>query len=100
MVCVEGRWNGCSTLISIINVYAPQDDGNKRFLWMDICSYLASLSNLFCVMGNFNYVRKSDECTEEQLTPMPLLVPQTCKSRIWGKAFHLGWSRWAKIKQV
>lgn len=60
-LCVEGRWNGISELISIINVYAPQDDGQKRTLWLDICSYLATSSNLFCLMGDFNTVRNQDE---------------------------------------
>lgn len=60
-LCVEGRWNGGTTLISLINVYAPQDDACKRILWLDICSYLAMSSNLFYVMGDFNSVRKPEE---------------------------------------
>lgn len=60
-LCVEGRWNGSSSLISIINVYAPQGDSNKRILLLDLCSFLATSSNLFCVMGDFNSVRKPDE---------------------------------------
>lgn len=34
-LCVEGRWKGSLDLITIINVYAPQDDGMKRTLWLD-----------------------------------------------------------------
>lgn len=60
-LCVEGRWNGASDLISIINVYAPQDHGKTKTLWLDICSYLTTASKLFCVMGDFNTVRKSEE---------------------------------------
>lgn len=56
-LCVEGRWNGGTTLISLINVYAPQDNTCKRSLWLDICSYLATSSTLFCIMGDFNSVR-------------------------------------------
>lgn len=29
-LCVEGFWKGSPLLISLLNVYAPQDDGSKR----------------------------------------------------------------------
>lgn len=60
-LCVEGNWKGCIEVISFLNVYAPQGDREKRMLWLDICSYLASSSKLFCLMGDFNTVRREDE---------------------------------------
>lgn len=68
-LCVEGFWKGCSQTLSIINVYAPQDDSDKRKLWLDICSYLSNSSKLFCLMGDFNSVRNEGErfgCTFHQ----------------------------------
>lgn len=47
--------------MSILNVYAPQDDGDKRKLWVDACSYLTTSYKLFCLMGDFNSVRKEEE---------------------------------------
>lgn len=45
----------------LLNVYAPQDDGKKRKLRLDICSYLSTSSKLFCLMGDFNSVRNEEE---------------------------------------
>lgn len=58
---VEGRWKGSPQLISILNIYAPQDDGEKRKLWVDVCSYLATSSKLYCLMSDFNYARREEE---------------------------------------
>lgn len=60
-LCVEGVWKRHLELVSILNVYAPQDDVEKRKLWVDICSYLSTSSKLFCLMGDFNLVRNEEE---------------------------------------
>lgn len=68
-LCVEGKWKECFQPISLINVYAPQDDGAKRKLWLDICSFLATSLKLFCLIGYFNSVRFEEErlgCTFHQ----------------------------------
>lgn len=60
-LCVEGCCKGRSEMISIINVYVPQDDGQKRQLLLDICSYLSTSSKLLYLTGDFNSVRNEDE---------------------------------------
>lgn len=50
------------SVVNIINTYAPQDKASKKLLWSQLSNLISSHNNeAFCLMGDFNYVRKDKE---------------------------------------
>lgn len=58
---VEGKWKGCQAPVMIINIYAPQERCAKKRLWDDLCKLRSTSSALWCLLGDFNAVRKPAE---------------------------------------
>lgn len=55
-LCVEGTKKGNPEMITLVNVYQPQDVRESRVLWMDISNSMLNSSPLRCVMGELNSV--------------------------------------------
>ncbi|GKV05619.1 hypothetical protein SLEP1_g17606 [Rubroshorea leprosula] len=58
---VEGAWGVEQCPASIINVYSPCQLGKKRILWEELKALVAGRSGNWCIMGDFNAVRKVGE---------------------------------------
>ncbi|GKV39902.1 hypothetical protein SLEP1_g47602 [Rubroshorea leprosula] len=58
---VEGAWGVEQCPVSIINVYSPCQLGKKRILWEELKALVAGRGGNWCIMGDFNAVRKVGE---------------------------------------
>nr|GEU76535.1 RNA-directed DNA polymerase, eukaryota [Tanacetum cinerariifolium] len=54
---VEGNWLHSHLHCFMVNVYAPQDDGNKEILWNSILEFKEEHSGHYIIFGDFNVVR-------------------------------------------
>ncbi|KAI7756053.1 hypothetical protein M8C21_019782 [Ambrosia artemisiifolia] len=60
-VAVSGVLVGDGTMVTLINIYAPQRSGAKRVLWAELARLLRGGSGMFVLMGDFNVVRNPEE---------------------------------------
>ncbi|GKU94128.1 hypothetical protein SLEP1_g7656 [Rubroshorea leprosula] len=58
---VEGVWGVEQFPASIINVYSPCQLGKKRILWEELKALVVGRGGNWCIMGDFNAVRKVGE---------------------------------------
>lgn len=53
-----GLWKIGNKKVTFVNVYAPNDRGRRRHLWVDLkVKQLTNHMSLWCMVGDFNYVR-------------------------------------------
>lgn len=60
-LAVVGSWKGKNGLVGFINIYGPQEVERKEILWKKISVIMESIDAAWCVFGDFNEVRSSDE---------------------------------------
>lgn len=59
------RWQGIQEVINLVKVYASCNLVNKRGIWEKLVSLKRSMGeSLWCVVGNFNVVRRREEEVE------------------------------------
>jgi len=60
---IEGLWKvGLGVLVTIVNVYCPGSLREKMLVWEEISVHrLTQLSKAWCVMGDFNSIRRKEE---------------------------------------
>ncbi|XP_076935376.1 uncharacterized protein LOC143602001 [Bidens hawaiensis] len=61
MVIVKGEWKKLKVECYMVNVYAPQDENEKKNLWCLIESLMSHHPGMYCLFGNFNSVRFPEE---------------------------------------
>ncbi|KAD2805671.1 hypothetical protein E3N88_39048 [Mikania micrantha] len=67
---VAGAVLGCPVRVNIINVYAPQNNVDKRHLWARINHLIHSTQGWWIVFGDFNSVRDRDERKNSTFDPV------------------------------
>ncbi|XP_076943218.1 uncharacterized protein LOC143613388 [Bidens hawaiensis] len=60
-VVVEGEWVILGLKCFMVNVYAPQDEMEKRVLWQLLLSFINNNPGHYFIMGDFNAVRFEHE---------------------------------------
>ncbi|KAL4569231.1 hypothetical protein LXL04_024866 [Taraxacum kok-saghyz] len=60
-VIVEGRWVRKNIRCTMINVYAPEDNGKKKELWAFLLLTMRRVGGMCILMGDFNVVRTAAE---------------------------------------
>nr|GEV56720.1 RNA-directed DNA polymerase, eukaryota [Tanacetum cinerariifolium] len=58
---VEGNWLHSHLHCFMVNVYAPQDDRNKKIIWNSILEFKEEHSGHYIIFGDFNVVRFASE---------------------------------------
>ncbi|XP_076905744.1 uncharacterized protein LOC143561587 [Bidens hawaiensis] len=60
-VVVEGEWVILGLNCFMVNVYAPQDEMEKRVLWQSLLSFINNNPGHYFIMGDFNAARFEHE---------------------------------------
>lgn len=58
---LEGLWKEGGFIVTLINIYSPCELDLKRRLWKDLKSKESSTCDMWCIMGDFNCVRRPCE---------------------------------------
>ncbi|XP_076942563.1 uncharacterized protein LOC143612468 [Bidens hawaiensis] len=61
MVIVKGEWKKLKVECYMVNVYAPQDENEKKNLWCLIESFMSHHPGMYCLFGDFNLVQFPEE---------------------------------------
>ncbi|KAL6521526.1 hypothetical protein OROGR_018095 [Orobanche gracilis] len=59
--CVSGLLSDGLMRLNMVNVYAPQTNGDKRDLWTKLSQVIQAEQGWWIVLGDFNAVREPDE---------------------------------------
>lgn len=68
-LCVSGFLVEGQVRVNTVNVYAPQQNGDKRALWARIINLIQSNEGKWIVFGDFNAVRDREERKNSQFDP-------------------------------
>ncbi|XP_021992110.1 uncharacterized protein LOC110888922 [Helianthus annuus] len=60
-IMVSGAWRGVDEVVNVVNVYGPQDRGDKKMLWDHLVKLKNGSSGIWIFMGDFNAIRASHE---------------------------------------
>lgn len=64
-IVISGEWIGCSEKINFINIYVPNDQGERKRLWSTLLQVMENKNSIWLLMGDFNEVReKGDRLSE------------------------------------
>ncbi|KAK1435326.1 hypothetical protein QVD17_01087 [Tagetes erecta] len=61
LIALSGTWKGIEDRVNIVNVYAPQDDSEKKELWDEILTLKDQADGIWVIMGDFNEIRDKTE---------------------------------------
>ncbi|XP_022042270.1 uncharacterized protein LOC110944934 [Helianthus annuus] len=60
-IVVSGIMVHTGTRINMLNIYAPNEAGGRRSLWLELLAIRNSIQGLWILMGDFNEVRNESE---------------------------------------
>ncbi|GKV15257.1 hypothetical protein SLEP1_g26053 [Rubroshorea leprosula] len=60
-ISIQGVWTVENVVINVVNVYSPCQLAGKRILWLELKNLVLQTGGMWCVVGDFNVVRKVEE---------------------------------------
>ncbi|GKV37516.1 hypothetical protein SLEP1_g45542 [Rubroshorea leprosula] len=58
---IQGVWIAENVVVNVVNVYSPCQLAGKRILWLELKNLVLQSGGMWCVVGDFNAVRKVKE---------------------------------------